>query len=311
MPQRPTVNRRPVLLFVALACTIAFVGVWAIGVRTRWGQRLDATALSGRDALNPRAVRAAGELLDTISVASLVLVGGLIVLVALARRRPLLGLGAGAVIAGAVVTTEVLKFEVLQRPNLGIVDPLGLVASYPSGHTTVAFSLGMAALLVAPSRLRTAVGLLGALYGASIGVAVVSTANHRPSDPIGAALVVTGWAAAIAAVMPMAPIERVREGRATVVSPLLLFSGAMLLVLAFVGLVGTGIAIRSDRLGAVEVTGAFVAACTAVTGTILFGAATLLACLRGVSLDPPASELVQTSEPVSYYRPFVEGDERA
>ncbi|MGZ4691067.1 MAG: phosphatase PAP2 family protein [Acidimicrobiia bacterium] len=266
--------------------------VYVLGVRTTWGQRLDATALSGRGALEPRAINAASQLLTTISVASLFLVGALIVLIALARRRPYLSFGAGIVIAGSVVTTEVLKRIVLTRPYLGITDAVGHRASFPSGHTTVAFSLAIAALLVAPSRNRAAVGILGALYATAIGVAVVATANHRPSDPIGAVMVVTAWGAGVAAALQTVSVDTPRDSRDRRVSPALALGGAALLVFAFVGLAGTAVAIKADRLGTVEISGAFAGACAAIVGAVLIATAALLACLRGVSLDPPPDEIV-------------------
>lgn len=263
-----------------------------LGVRTTWGQRLDATALSGRDALRPRTIDAASQLLNTISVASLVLVGGLIVLVALARRRPYLSLGAGVVIAGSVITTELLKRVFLSRPELGIHDAVRTVPSFPSGHTTVAFSLAIAALLVAPSHIRAAIGIIGTIYAAGIGVAVVATANHRPSDPIGAVMVVTVWGAFIAAALQEVSVGTPRDQRDRRVSPALAIGGAALLVFAFIGLVGTAFAIKADRLGTVEITGAFTGACAAVAGSAFLATAAFLACLRGVSLDPPHDDIV-------------------
>ncbi len=265
---------------------------YLLAVRTTWGQRLDATALSGRGALRPRTINAASELLDTISVASLVLVGGLIVLIALARRRPFLSLGAGIVIAGACITTELLKHVFLSRPDLGITDAIGHRASFPSGHTTVAFSLAMAALLVAPSTYRAFVGLVGALYAIGIGIAVVATANHRPSDPIGAVLVVTAWVATIAAALQTVSVGTPRDQNDRRVSPALALGGAALLAFAFVGLVATAVAIKVDRLGTIEISSAFAGACAAFTGTVLVALATMLWCLRGVSLDPPEDEIV-------------------
>jgi len=292
MVASPAGSRRPVLLGLAGVAVAAFWVIYVISVRTRWGQRLDATALSGRGALRPRTIDAAAQLLTTISVASLVLVGGLIVLIALARRRPLLSLGAAVVIAGSVVTSEVLKHLVLSRPDLGINDALGHVASYPSGHTTVAFSLAVAALLVVPSRWRATVGVLGSLYAIGIGVAVIATANHRPSDPIGAVMVVTAWGATVAAGLQTVSVSTAREGRGPIASPVLAVGGATLLAIAFVGLAGTAVAIRADRLGTVEVTGAFAGACAAIVGAVLIATAALLGALRGVSLDPPLDELV-------------------
>jgi membrane-associated phospholipid phosphatase len=283
-------NRRRLLTILAISAVIALGVVYVLGVRTTWGQELDATALRGRGALRPRTVRAAGALLRTIDVASLVFVGGAIVFVALARRRPLLAMGAGAVIGGSIVTTELLKKVLLPRPFLGVLDPLGLKASFPSGHTTVAFSLAIAALLVSPQRFRALVAIAGALYAAGVGVAVVATANHRPSDPIGAVLVVTAWGAAIAATLLTVSVSSSPDARDRQVSPTLAIGGVGLLVLAFVGLIGTAVAIKVDRLGTVELTGAFYGACAAITGAVLLAMAALLAALRGVSLDPPVPE---------------------
>ncbi len=301
------VSRRHVLTALAVAAVVALGLVYLLGVRTTWGQRLDATALRGRDVLRPRTVAAAGTLLGTIDVASLVFVGGAIVFVALARRRPLLALGAGCVIAGSIITTELLKRLFLPRPFLGIIDPLGRVASFPSGHTTVAFSLAIGALLAAPQRFRALVAVMGALYTTGIGVGVVATAHHRPSDPIGAVLVVTAWGAAIAAVLLGVSVDAPPDVRDRGVSPTLALGGVGLLIIAFVGLLGTAVAIKIDRLGTVELSGAFYGACAAVTGAVLVAIAALLAALRGVSLDPPPPE--DGSDELGYAPP-VAAEER-
>lgn len=286
-------NRLPALLALAATALVLLVLVYLLGVRTTWGQRLDATALRGRTALRPRAIDTASQLLDTISVSSLILIGGLIVLIALARRRPLLSLGAGVVIAGASITTEILKRIVLARPDLGVVDALGPRASFPSGHTTVALSLAVGALLVAPSRHRAVVGVVGSLYAVGIGIGVVATANHRPSDPIGAVMVVTVWGATIAAALQTVSVHTTRDRGERRVTPALALGAAGLLAFAFVGLVGTAAAIRADRLGTIEITGAFVGACAAITGAVMIATAALLWCLRGVTLDPPLDEIVE------------------
>jgi hypothetical protein len=206
------------------------------------------------------------------------------VLVALLRVRPRLAIAAGTVIAGSIVTTEVLKRIVLPRPNFGIVDALHSTRSFPSGHTTVAMSLGVGAMLVAPSRWRALVATLGAAFASVIGALVVATASHRPSDPIGAALVVTAWAATVAALL-MVPADgsgREAAGRA---GPWFALGGVVLLVVGFIGLVATAVAIHRNRLDTVDLGGAFVAATSAIVGTILVCTAVLLAVLRGVELD--------------------------
>jgi hypothetical protein len=146
-------------------------------------------------------------------------------------------------------------------------------------------------MLVAPSRNRAVVGILGALYTIGIAVGVVATANHRPSDPIGAVLVVMAWGAGVAAVLLSVSYDAPRHEHDRRVSPGLALGGAALLAFAFVGLVVTGFAIRADRLGTIAVSGAFAGACAAITGAILLATATLLTALRGVSLDPPLDEV--------------------
>jgi membrane-associated phospholipid phosphatase len=278
--------RRPLQALATIS--VALLGtVYLLAVRTRWGQRLDATALHGRQALRPRAVHAAARLLTTIDVASVALLGGVIVLVALVRARPRLAVGAGFVILGAILTTELLKRVVLARPDLGVFDAAGGRPSFPSGHTTVAMSLAVAAILVAPSRVRGLVGIAGAAYASAIGVATVATATHRPSDPIGAVLVVTAWGAAVAAVLVDRTLDGRREHMGPRVSPWLAGGGLALLVVGFVGLVATVVAIRRGRLETIELGGAFLGAATAIAGTVLVATAALLAALRGIPLDRP------------------------
>jgi membrane-associated phospholipid phosphatase len=241
--------------------------------------------LQGRRALDPRAVHAAARLLTTIDVASLALIGGAIVIVALVRGRPRLAVGAGTLIAGSILTSEVLKHLVLTRPELGITDALGSKATYPSGHTTVAMSLGIAAMLVAPRRWRVAVGLVGAAYASAIGIAVVATANHRPSDPIGAACVVTAWTAAIASLLVVPDRRRDPDPSIKRAPSLIVFGGLVLIVTAFVGLVATIVAIRRNRLDTIELGGAFLTASTAIAGTVLLATGTILAALRDAHLE--------------------------
>jgi membrane-associated phospholipid phosphatase len=278
---------RRALLVLAGGATTALAVVYTLAVRTAWGQRLDATALNGRRELRARAVHAAARLLTTIDVAAIVLLGGAIALVALLRARPRLAVGAGVVIVGSILTTEVLKRVVLPRPDFGIVDALHSRPSFPSGHTTVAMSLGMAAMMVAPSRWRWMIGVLSAVYASAVGVAVVATANHRPSDPIGAVLVVTAWTAAVAAVLVGREGEERHEPAGPRASPWLALGGLALLIVAFVGLAATVLAIRRNRLDTIELGGAFAASSTAIVGTMLVSTAALLAVLRGVALDRP------------------------
>ena len=83
-----------------------------------------------------------------VSVPVMVIAGAAVALVAAARRRPTLaGRALGAVI-GANITTQILKDYILTRPNLGVTTGAG--NSLPSGHTTVAVTISLALVVVAP-----------------------------------------------------------------------------------------------------------------------------------------------------------------
>jgi len=172
------------------AVAAAVIGMVAIG--TSLGQRLDDGARGGVSAWwDPEAYGATSRFLDTISVASLAILGAVLMATALVRGRPRLAIAAGAVLLGANLTTQVLK-EVVDRPDL--VEGAGVgPGSFPSGHTTVAMSLAMALVIVVPPALRWIAAVGGCAYAASVGIAVVAIDWHRPSEVVGAYLVVVAW----------------------------------------------------------------------------------------------------------------------
>jgi drug/metabolite transporter (DMT)-like permease len=146
-------------------------------------------------------------------------------------------------------------------------------------------SLGIAAMLVAPRRRRTVVGVIGVSYASAIGVAVVATANHRPSDPIGAAFVVTAWTAAIASVLVISDRRTQPDPSATREPPWIVLGGLVLIVIAFVGLAATIVAIRRNRLDTIELGGAFLTASAAIVGTVLLTTGAIIAALRDTELE--------------------------
>src|SRR5262249_38286889 len=128
---------RRALITIAIVATIVFIAVYVFSAHTRWGQHLDSAAIRGRRILSPHNIRLAAHFHRTIDVSSLALLGGAIVLVALARGRPHLALGSAAIIIGSLSTSELLK-RVLGRGDFGVFDILKNTHSYPSGHTTIA-----------------------------------------------------------------------------------------------------------------------------------------------------------------------------
>ena len=293
MTERFESRTRHQLLGLAGIAGGLLVALYLLAVRTRWGQRLDAAALRGRGALRPRAIHAAGQLLTTISIASLLLLGTAIILFAVISRRSDLAAAAALVIVGACVTTELLKHVVLPRPYLGVVDALGIGRSFPSGHTTVAMSLAVAAVLVVAPERRGLVAIAAVLYPSAIGVAVIATGNHRPSDAIGAVLVVLVWAA-LACAWLVVPQEQPSKPAKEPAIPLLALGGIVLLTVAFVGLVTTTLTLRRENIDTVELGAAFLASAAAVTGSVLVAVAVLLTALRPIATklapaDPAAT----------------------
>ena len=270
------------LLALALACAAGVAATYALLVRTHHGQRLDQGAFDGRGLATPGAHDAAQQLLTTISVGTLALATAALMAQALLRRRIGLALVAGAVIGGAVVTTELLK-RLLPRPDL-VIDGRLWENSFPSGHATVAFAVGLAATLVAPRRLRRLVAAVAAVYAAAVGIAVLAAGWHRPSDVAGAYLVAGGWAALVALLDSRAERHAADAAAAGWPRPAVarrwLVLGVVLLLAGYLAALGIAAA---GRVGAVDwsaVDGAFAGACVTIAGLAALLTAALLTAMR-------------------------------
>jgi membrane-associated phospholipid phosphatase len=135
---------------------------------------------------------------------------------ALWRRRPLDAAAAVAVVAGANLTTQVLKVALAHprfQPVLGN-HQLGPIA-FPSGHATAATSIAIAFAIVVPHEWRAAVAAVGACLVIAVGCSVMVLAWHFPSDVLGGVLVAGGWGFAVLAAMRAV---RPREPRGAVLN---------------------------------------------------------------------------------------------
>lgn len=229
---------------IALVALAAFFAIYGIAVRTEVGQHADEAALAGGRSAPERAQSGADRLLRFVSIGSLG--AAVIALGALAwrQRRPWLILVPAVIVGTSVAAAELFKLVILSRPDLF---PNSLEGnSYPSGHTAVAASLGLSAVLVAPERLRGIVAAGAALFAGGAGILVVTADWHHPSDPLGSYALCLAVTAAIVAAMerwrPSEMAERSVDGRsppaptvlarrlegAAVVAGILLFVGAVL-----------------------------------------------------------------------------------
>jgi membrane-associated phospholipid phosphatase len=164
-------------------------------------QRLDATVLSRLAAHRASSAGAlAGVIVHLADPLPLVVMLAGVCALALHRGRPRLAIGAVVIVAGANLTTQILKVVLAHpryQPILG-VHQLGPVA-FPSGHATAAASIALAFVLVVPARLRPLAALAGTVLVLAIGISVLVLDWHFPSDVLGGILVAAGWAFAVLA----------------------------------------------------------------------------------------------------------------
>lgn len=160
------------------------------------GQQLDQDAME--------AVWAGTDTRDTllsvlgyVSIGSAAAVLAVCVVTAMARRNAGLAVAAVVVVAGANLTTQVLKHSVLERPDLGLGDH----NSMPSGHATVVLSVLVAALLVVPRTVRPVLGAAGGFLATFVGTSMVVAGWHRPADLLVAACVCLAWLGAVCLVL--------------------------------------------------------------------------------------------------------------
>ena len=214
--------------------------VYLLVVRTYWGQRLDERAFAGRELISDFRAGQANEFLGVVSVGSLLLVTALIAALAFARNRPRLALLAAGTLIVSVVSTEILKLVLLERPDLFPTVLNDIANTYPSGHATIGMGVALAVLLIVPARLRWPTALGAGAVGSAFGIAVVAAGWHRPSDVVGAyfvCLAAAAFAAALAVAFPDRPSGEERPGPAVRIGRTeLVLMGLGLAVVALFGL---------------------------------------------------------------------------
>jgi membrane-associated phospholipid phosphatase len=195
--------RRPAApLVVALGCVVSTALVWLLAFQTGAGARLDSSVLGGFTGLRGSRIEplgdAASHLADPTPFAVLALV---LVSVALARHRPRHALVVAVVLAGANVTTQLLKplMTVARPADAPSVPPSA--DAWPSGHSTAAMTLALCLVLVAPVRWRPFAAAAGGVFAVAQAYGLLVMGWHYPSDVVGGFGVATGWLAlAVAAV---------------------------------------------------------------------------------------------------------------
>lgn len=191
-PRRTRAARTP-LLFVlaALACSVALGWTYWAFVRTTSGQFADESAWAEAGVAAPDSKLPVLQFLDHLPLLSLVIAAATIAFVTLVRRRWMASAIALGSIAGANLTTQILKNLVFDRPDRGV--PTLDFNSLPSGHTTLAASAAAAVFLVASPRWRPLAAVAGGACSVVAGAATFINLWHRPADVVAALLVVGIW----------------------------------------------------------------------------------------------------------------------
>ncbi len=197
---RATLTLRMVLALLACAvCAAGTALLAAAAVGTARGQRLDQLIVTAAREDTSPLVRVVFPVLNTVTVPVVVVALAVAMIVALIQRRTSMALHLVVLVAGAIATTEILKHVVVTRSALAADIDL-TPNSFPSGHTTTAGAVAVAVTLASPRQVRSVIALVGAAWTALAGIGTVAGGWHRPSDVLGALLVVGAWAFLVLAV---------------------------------------------------------------------------------------------------------------
>jgi membrane-associated phospholipid phosphatase len=185
--------KRPVA--ACLGCVLALTVLASLAYGSDSLQRFDARILhrlaSQRDAGLGDVAHAIAHLGDP---APQLLLLAAACLLALHRRRPEAAIAAAILVAGANLTTQLLKAALAQprlQPILGYYQ-VG-ETGFPSGHATATAAIAYAYLLVVPRAWRMATAAAGAVLTVAVGAAVVVLHRHYPSDVLGGLFVASAW----------------------------------------------------------------------------------------------------------------------
>lgn len=169
-------------------------------VKTTTGQFIDESALVEAEVARERIGTQTAQMLDLLPLTSVVIATLVVLFVTLARRRWKAAGIAIVAMAGANLSTQLIKAFLPDRPDLG-VNTLAL-NSLPSGHSTLAASAAAAVFLVVSPRWRPAAAFVGGSYAIMAGISTLINQWHRPADVVAAFFVVAFWTA-LAALLVM------------------------------------------------------------------------------------------------------------
>lgn len=165
---------------VAVLSAFGFALIYWLGVLTGRGQRVENRALES-SSYDQQWL----GLLNLISVPTLALALGVVVVVALVQRDLRNAIRAVLVVGLSNVIAQALKYALLTRPDLASFDERN---TFPSGHAVAFVSVLFAAILVLPPVSRVAAAVLSAIVLGVVGFQLLGYGWHRLSDVAGGLL---------------------------------------------------------------------------------------------------------------------------
>ncbi len=268
------------------ACGLAFVLVYQLTVRTSYGRLFADASLRGAVLSRSRIGNLVDHALGFVTVVSLLAAVALIALIALVRLRRGLGLAAIGILVASNVSAQLLKSLLLHRPDLGLDESApATLNSLPSGHSTAAFSVGVALLFVVPAATRSVVAATGGVYACVVALATMAAGWHRAADSVAAFLLVGACAGVAAAAVVVfgatgvdvdaIPAAGRRRPRALVRAA----TGAMLLGLVLTATLLLAAPVRESTFGLVT---AFAAGALFIVGTATWVLVAVLAQIERI-----------------------------
>lgn len=232
-------SHAPLIGVAACACGFALVTLAAYEVA--WLARADAAALAGLYSLEqtwldvPALVVAhTADPLPWLAALAVLAWCGL----HWGRGREAVAAGGAALVA--VVLSQGLKIA-LAHPRTQAVTQGYMIGpeALPSGHATAAMSVAVTGVLCAPDDLRRRAVGMGATYAWVVGVALVISAWHLPSDVMAGMFLAAGCGFASRLTVPQLPafLDRPRGSAPTVASMLaggLVIAGTSALIVAVI-----------------------------------------------------------------------------
>jgi membrane-associated phospholipid phosphatase len=180
-----------------LACAAMSALVWFVAFRTGHGRSLDLRVLDRVSRLDDgrleMPLEAAAALINPVPYG---LLAAAVMAVGYVGRGRIGAIVVAVVLVAPNAITQWLKTATAED-RIGTRNIVHVeAASWPSGHATAAMALALAALLVAPARLRAFVAAAGLVFAGVIGLCVVALGWHFPSDVAGGYLIAAAGACA-------------------------------------------------------------------------------------------------------------------